>query len=127
VDLVHGLLNLVFFLLLLLVVFVLVTATITPAETVQLLTDQEVSTTCPYAARQLPCPTCGLTRSVIAALQGNFSRSKHFHPDGRILAGFLSGQLLLRLVMLRRRWRCWKIDLPLTLIMLLWFVGLMIL
>jgi Protein of unknown function (DUF2752) len=31
---------------------------------------------------QSPCPGCGITRSVIALLHGDFAQAWHFHPGG---------------------------------------------
>ena len=38
---------------------------------------------CPFRAWSgLPCPGCGLTRSVVALAQGDLAGSLHFHPLG---------------------------------------------
>ena len=35
-----------------------------------------------HAATGLPCPTCGLTRSVVMSLHGEFARAWHLAPGG---------------------------------------------
>jgi len=37
----------------------------------------------------LPCPGCGLTRSLSCALRGMFVESWHYHPMGWLILGFL--------------------------------------
>jgi hypothetical protein len=50
-----------------------------------LLTLQPYSV-CPFAVVSgLPCPGCGLTRSVVTLLQGRLADSWHFHPLGPVL------------------------------------------
>ena len=39
----------------------------------------------------LPCPTCGLTRAVCYALQGDWAASLGFHPAGILVAVSLVG------------------------------------
>ena len=37
----------------------------------------------------IPCPTCGLTRALCRAIQGDFSGSLHMHPAGLIVLAVL--------------------------------------
>lgn len=54
---------------------------------------------CPFrAATGLPCPACGSTRAVRAALAGDFGRSLYLNPLPFLLAGV--GAVLL--------WRAWR-------------------
>lgn len=40
-------------------------------------------------ATQLPCPSCGSTRSVLAILNGNFFDAIHINPLGFVIASIL--------------------------------------
>ena len=46
---------------------------------------------CAMRRAGLPCPTCGLTRSIVMALHGEFTRAWHMAPGGPVL---LAGALL---------------------------------
>lgn len=50
----------------------------------------------------LPCPTCGMTRSVVLALDGEIARAWHVAPGGPVLA---AGVLAMALVLLVSRFR----------------------
>ena len=53
---------------------------------------------CPFRRiTGLPCPGCGLTRSCVAFLHGDLSRSLHFHPFGPLVVVIIA-VVLLRLV-----------------------------
>jgi hypothetical protein len=43
----------------------------------------------------IPCPMCGMTRSLTALLQGDFERSMSFHGLGIVMLGGLLSTLLL--------------------------------
>ena len=45
----------------------------------------------------VPCPGCGLTRSVVAAVHGDWNVSFAYHRMGPLIVGFLILQLLYRL------------------------------
>jgi hypothetical protein len=45
----------------------------------------------------LPCPTCGMTRSVVMALHGEIGRAWHVAPGGPVLA---AGSLILAVALL---------------------------
>jgi hypothetical protein len=55
------------------------------------------------------CPTCGLTRSIVAIYNGDFDPSLKFHPLGYLFVCFLFGELLLRAVpiIFHNRWIPW--------------------
>lgn len=48
-----------------------------------------------------PCPTCGLTRSVLATLRGEWERARQWHPAGPRVVGWMLVQGALRLAMMR--------------------------
>jgi len=50
-----------------------------------------------------PCLGCGLTRSTILALQGDFNQSRAVHPGGVWMAGYLLGQAAARIALLAGR------------------------
>jgi hypothetical protein len=52
---------------------------------------------CAMRRAGLPCPTCGLTRSVVMALHGDLSRAWHMAPGGPVL---LAGALLAAVALL---------------------------
>ena len=43
-----------------------------------------------------PCPGCGMTRSIVLALQLRLARSIQTHPSGVFVAAWLVGQVLVR-------------------------------
>ena len=45
----------------------------------------------------IPCPGCGLTRSIVAAVHGDLKESYAFHRLGPFVVGFLMLQLAYRL------------------------------
>ena len=40
-------------------------------------------------ATNIPCPSCGSTRSALALLNGNFSKALYFNPFGIIIASIM--------------------------------------
>jgi Protein of unknown function (DUF2752) len=50
----------------------------------------------------IPCPTCGLTRSLCHALRGDWSASIGYHPAGILLAIALIGWMLWSVAEARR-------------------------
>lgn len=55
------------------------------------------------------CPSCGLTRSVVALYKGDISASSRYHSAGRVVVLVLFGELVLRVLVgrLRFRWVPW--------------------
>lgn len=54
----------------------------------------------------IPCPGCGLTRSVVHAVRGDWKGSFQYHRMGPIIVGFIVLQMLCRLAwMLLARFR----------------------
>jgi len=54
----------------------------------------------------LPCPGCGMTRSVVTLLHGDLAASLHFHPLGLPLVLFLAGLALID------GWAWWRSSRP---------------
>jgi hypothetical protein len=48
----------------------------------------------------LPCPGCGLTRSIVAGLHGDFSASLSYHKLGLLTLVYVCLQLLFRLIVI---------------------------
>lgn len=48
----------------------------------------------------IPCPGCGLTRSVVSAVHGNWAASRRFHRLGPVVLVFVLLQVLYRLIWL---------------------------
>jgi hypothetical protein len=69
-------------------------------------------------ATGMNCPSCGLTRSIWALLQGDTGKALRVHAGGLWIGGFFAGQLLLRGVSLTAAYyhqdfaekTLWKID-----------------
>ena len=60
---------------------------------------------------QLPCPTCGMTRSLVAFCDGDFLKSVYIQPTAGIMCGLLviaTGISVLELVF--GPWKNYKID-----------------
>jgi hypothetical protein len=50
---------------------------------------------CPFRMWSgLPCPGCGLTRSVVALVQGDPAASLHFHPLGAVVVAIFAALVL---------------------------------
>jgi hypothetical protein len=45
-----------------------------------------------------PCPTCGLTRSVVALYNGNWNVSQHYYPKGYLIICLILFEICLRVV-----------------------------
>ncbi len=61
---------------------------------------------CPFRMWSgLPCPGCGLTRSVVALAHGDLAASLYFHPLGVAIVVGLLAIMLAELVLLVRRTR----------------------
>lgn len=75
----------------------------------------------------IECASCGITRSVVALFDGDFQRSREFHPAGIAVALFLLLQIGLRAVFSTERFApYWKWDVWLTTATILigfgWFI-----
>jgi uncharacterized protein DUF2752 len=58
---------------------------------------------CPFRLLTgLPCPGCGLTRSLVSLMHGDLSAAVLFHPLGPVVAGLLAGLVLAAV------WRAWR-------------------
>jgi len=58
----------------------------------------------------LPCPTCGLTRSVVMSLHGEFGRAWRMAPVGPVAVGGLVALAVAMLVLAWLQWRPQKAD-----------------
>ncbi len=50
----------------------------------------------------IPCPGCGITRSVVATAHGDFATAFSFHPLGPVVFGWIVGAVLVRVPVVRR-------------------------
>lgn len=71
-----------------------------------------------------PCPTCGLTRSMLALRVGDFEQSVRIHPGGIVLLTILLFQIPLRtaLVISDRKHPCLDIIIHALALSILYFV-----
>ena len=85
-------------------------------------------------ATWLPCPVCGLTRSLVCACHGQFARAFWFHPLGPVLwAGLVAGALwpLLRRVPVLRNIldsiavKTWTVGIGAGLLLVIWAARLL--
>jgi hypothetical protein len=88
--------------------------------------DRELPETCRYLiATGKRCPSCGVTRSVISALHGDFDRSRLFHPAGVAIAAMLLAQCAMRFAFLWPRLRRPALDIAVSGAMLVAFAVLL--
>jgi len=92
------------------VVLLLGTASVSQSGITLAFAKQPLQPYCAYKAAGASCPTCGLTRSCAALMQGQVNRSLSFHPLGVLIVAFLAIQLTLRSIVLFRGHRFWKWD-----------------
>lgn len=59
-------------------------------------------------AEESPCPSCGLTRGVVAALDLDFEAARRFHPGALPLLALLGIQVLGRAALGSRRIGGWR-------------------
>ena len=57
----------------------------------------------------VPCPTCGMSRSIVAFYQGDFLKSRNYHPYGYFFVLFFCLQFCLRAIpfLVVRSWLPW--------------------
>ena len=109
---VHAVLNRVFLFVFGATTLALASLEVTPADRVRVpWADRELPETCQHlTATGRPCPSCGVTRSVVTALHGNFGRSRQFHPAGVVIAAMQVAQCAMRLAFLWPRLRRPALD-----------------
>jgi hypothetical protein len=85
---------------------------VTPENTVRNpLTGEVLPETCLYVLRTgKPCPSCGITRSMISAAHGDFERARAFHRGGIPLVMMLLAQCAMRILFLWSRLRVPVLD-----------------
>jgi hypothetical protein len=112
----HAILNRVFLFIFLTGAVVLASWEVTPADTVRVpWADRELPETCQHlTATGRPCPSCGVTRSVVSALHGDFARSRSFHPAGVAIAAMLLAQCAMRFAFLWARLRRPALDIAVS-------------
>ena len=81
----------------------LASATVTSDGLQPFFSSRPLPTLCVIRAKTgLECSTCGLTRSCVLLLQGEYRQSLDYHPYGRLIVAFMLLQLLLRAGLLLR-------------------------
>lgn len=87
--------------------------------------NRTLPSTCSYlAATGQPCPSCGITRSLISATHGNWERSGYYHPAGMAILVMVLAQCGMRLAFLWSKLRSPAIDIAVSASMLPCFVAL---
>jgi hypothetical protein len=88
--------------------------------------DQEMPATCVYVvATGRPCPSCGITRSLIAVVHGDLERSYRFHRAGLAILLMLLIQCGMRVVFLWPRFRRPALDVVVSCGMVCYFAWLL--
>lgn len=59
----------------------------------------------------LPCPGCGMTRSVSCAVRGDVASSVSYHPFGIVLLAVLASAIVVHALPPRLRRRLWRLAL----------------
>jgi hypothetical protein len=73
--------------------------------------DRELPESCAVLVRTgRPCPSCGVTRSLVVAAHGDFVRSRQFHPAGVPVLLMALVQCAMRVAFLRPRLRRPALD-----------------
>jgi hypothetical protein len=100
---------------------------VTPANTVRVpWADLELPQTCQFVLRTgKPCPSCGITRSLVSAAHGDFATARAFHFGGPPIWFMLLAQLALRVAFLRPAFRRPLFDLVVSASMLIAFAVLL--
>jgi hypothetical protein len=110
---VHGVVNLAFLILIVAALVALWSLRVSPKSGRVTLpfSDRELPELCQHVvATGQPCPSCGLTRSLIHALHGDPDRAREYHRAGLPAAIMLLVQVAMRVVFLRLRQRSAALD-----------------
>src|SRR5215211_4032532 len=120
---VHAVLNRVFLFVFGAATLALASFEVTPADRVRVpWADRELPETCRHlTATGRPCPSCGVTRSVVSALHGDFARSRLFHPAGVAITAMLLAQCAMRFAFLWPRLRRPALDIAVSVGMIVAF------
>ena len=87
--------------------------------------DRELPELCRHVvATGQPCPSCGLTQSLIYALHGDPDRARHYHRAGVPIAIMLLSQVAMRVAFLRASSRSAALDVVVSAGMLVAFAVL---
>ena len=113
----HAILNRIFLFLVLAAVLLLSCLDVSPVARVRVRwLETDLPETCRlYIETGQKCPSCGITRSVVCALSGDFERSREFHAAGVAIVAMLLLQVAMRVAFLRRRLRSPIIDIAVSL------------
>jgi hypothetical protein len=124
---VYPIINCIFLVILLGGMLLLACLEVTPWDTVRVpWLDRELPAACVHAAATgTPCPSCGITRSLVTALHADFERSHRFHHAGLPILLMLLIQCIMRLTFLRRTLRRPALDVALSLGMVCCFAWLL--
>jgi Protein of unknown function (DUF2752) len=124
---VYPIINCIFLVMLLGGTLLLACLEVTPWGTVRApWLDRELPAVCVHAtATGMPCPSCGITRSLITGLHTDFERSHRFHPAGLVILLMLLIQCAMRLAFLRQRFRWPALDVALSFGMVCYFAWLL--
>jgi hypothetical protein len=123
----HGTLNLIFLVLIVAGLAVLWSFGVSPKSGRLTLpfSDRELPELCQHVvATGRPCPSCGLTRSLIYALHADPDRSREYHRAGLPTAIMLLLQVAMRVVFLRPSQRSAALDVVVSAGMLVAFAVL---
>jgi hypothetical protein len=124
---VHGVVNLAFLILIVAALAALWSLRVSPRSGRVALpfSDRELPELCEHiVATGQPCPSCGLTRSLIYALHADPDRSREYHRAGVPVAIMLLLQVAMRVVFLQRNRRSAALDIVVTTGMLIAFAVL---
>ena len=124
---VHGAVNLAFLVLIVAALVALWSLRVSPKSGRVTLpfSDRELPELCQHVVETgQPCPSCGLTRSLIYALHGDPDRAQHYHPAGLPTAIMLLLQVAMRVVFLRPSRRSAALDVVVSTGMLVAFAVL---
>ncbi|HVL11212.1 MAG TPA: DUF2752 domain-containing protein [Gemmata sp.] len=108
----HGTVNLVFLILLAAALVALWSLRVSPKSGRVALpfSGHELPELCQHVAAGEPCPSCGLTRSVIHAAHGDPARSREYHRAGLPVFVMLLAQIAMRVVFLQPSRRSVALD-----------------
>jgi len=101
--------------------FLLIVLAFVPAPDAGAATIAGIPTLCLFRRYTgIPCPGCGITRSLVCCAHGNFADAIHFHLLGPLVFAGLIGASLYRIPALRR------ISLPQSLVTISGYIGLVL-
>ncbi len=123
----HGLVNATFLVIFLTSLIGLASLELSSSKTLRVRwINYELPASCVILQRTgKPCPSCGITRSLVLALHGDVAGSRAFHRAGALVIMLLLVQCVMRVAFLRPRLRNRSLDIVLSSIMLI-LLGLLL-